>query len=154
MSSATPLDLLIEQSREARDHAGRSLADERRGETQAADQLETLTAYRDEYSQRLQAAMNAGIDAASLANYQGFIRSLDDAIERARQALRDQGERVSASRQHWQQSQRQLSSYDTLAARRAGRERQEEHRQERRNNDEQSNNVLARQRLNANRHDA
>ncbi|WP_101675903.1 flagellar export protein FliJ [Alloalcanivorax mobilis] len=147
MSASTPLDLLIEQSRKARDHAGRSLADERRGEARAAAQLDTLHQYRGEYCRRLQDAMNNGIDAASLANYQGFIRSLDDAIERARAALADQGERVSASQHHWQQQQHRLSSYDTLATRRSRQQRQAQERQEQRHNDEQTNNTLARQRL-------
>ena len=31
MNASNPLDTLIEQSRKARDHAGRNLADDRRG---------------------------------------------------------------------------------------------------------------------------
>lgn len=154
MSAAKPLDLLIEQSRKVRDQAGRSLADERRGETQAAARLHTLTEYRGEYAQRLQAAMNQGIDAASLANYQRFIHSLDAAIEQAREALRHQGDRVSASQQNWRQSQRRLSSYDTLATRRAARAHQERERYEQRQSDEQTQNTLARQHREGHRHDA
>ena len=107
MNASNPLDTLIEQSRKARDHAGRNLADDRRGQAQSAAQLDALRRYRHEYCRRLQDAMSRGIDAATLANYRRFIRSLDDAIDKALQALDQQQEKVAASQQHWQQRQRQ-----------------------------------------------
>ena len=51
---------------------------------------------------------------------------------------------MAASQQHWQQRQRQLSSYDTLAARRAEQQRRQEQRRELRDNDELTNNAMAR----------
>jgi flagellar protein FliJ len=144
MNASNPLDTLIEQSRKARDQAGRSLADDRRGQAQSAAQLDALRRYRQEYCRRLQDAMGRGIDAATLANYRRFIRSLDDAIDAALRALDQQQEKVAASQQHWKQRQRQLSSYDTLASRRAEQARQQEQRRERRDNDEQTNNAIAR----------
>ncbi|MEP4371271.1 MAG: flagellar export protein FliJ, partial [Alloalcanivorax venustensis] len=62
MNASNPLDTLIEQSRKARDHAGRSLADDRRGQAQSAAQLDALRRYRHEYCRRLQDAMSRGID--------------------------------------------------------------------------------------------
>src|SRR5699024_6160739 len=79
---------------------------------------------------------NAGIDAARLGDYRRFIQALDSAIEQARQALRQHTERVDAGRDHWQQQQRRLASYDTLARRRAERARQREQRREQRDSDE------------------
>ncbi|HAS28573.1 MAG TPA: flagellar export protein FliJ, partial [Alcanivorax sp.] len=113
-------------------------------QAQSAAQLDALRRYRHEYCRRLQDAMSRGIDAATLANYRRFIRSLDDAIDKALQALDQQQEKVAASQQHWQQRQRQLSSYDTLAARRAEQERRQEQRRELRDNDELTNNAMAR----------
>ncbi|MCC4310038.1 flagellar export protein FliJ [Alcanivorax marinus] len=144
MTASTPLDTLIDKSRDARDQAGRLLADERRGEAQSAAQLRALEQYRADYGRQLQDAMNAGIDAARLGDYRRFIRSLDDAIEQARRALAQQGERVAASRDQWQQRQRQLSSYDTLAQRRAAQARHQEQRREQRASDETNNNAVAR----------
>ncbi|HEX5678762.1 MAG TPA: flagellar export protein FliJ [Alcanivorax sp.] len=144
MTASNPLDTLIEQSRKARDHAGRSLAEDRRGQVQSAAQLDALRRYRQEYCRRLQDAMSRGIDAATLANYRRFIRSLDDAIDTALQALGQQDEKVAASQHHWQQRQRQLSSYDTLATRRAEQQRHREQRRELRDNDEITNNAMAR----------
>ncbi len=109
-----------------------------------AAELDALRRYRQEYCRRLQDAMSRGIDAATLANYRRFIRSLDDAIDTALRALDQQDEKVAASQQHWQQRQRQLSSYDTLAERRAAQQRQREQRRELRDNDELTNNAMAR----------
>ena len=66
MNASNPLDTLIEQSRKARDHAGRNLADDRRGQAQSAAQLDALRRYRHEYCRRLQDAMSRGIVAATL----------------------------------------------------------------------------------------
>ena len=111
---------------------------------QRAAELDALRRYRQEYCRRLKDARRRGIDAATLANYRRFIRSLDDAIDTALRALDQQDEKVAASQQHWQQRQRQLSSYDTLAERRAAQQRQREQRRELRDNDELTNNAMAR----------
>ncbi|WP_323846727.1 flagellar export protein FliJ [Microbulbifer magnicolonia] len=144
MSTSGPLDILIDQSRRARDSAGRLLAEDQRGSETSAAQLETLQRYRREYCQRLQDAMGRGISAAAMDDYNRFIRSLDGAIARAREALAQQQERLAASRDQWQQRQRQLSSYNTLAARRAERERDREQKRERVQADEMTQNILAR----------
>ncbi|WP_394373808.1 flagellar FliJ family protein, partial [Alloalcanivorax marinus] len=52
--------------------------------------------------------------------------------------------RAPASRDQWQQRQRQLSSYDTLAQRRAAQARHQEQRREQRASDETNNNAVAR----------
>ena len=144
MSPTNPLDTLIDQSRRARDSAGRALAEEQRCREQTAAQLDTLQKYRQEYRQRLQEAMQRGVGATTLGDYNRFIHSLDQAIARARGALEQHQERVDSSRQHWQQRQRQLASYDTLATRRAQGEQRHLQRLERRQADEMTQNLLAR----------
>ncbi|QFT86636.1 Flagellar FliJ protein [Halomonas sp. THAF12] len=134
--SRTALDNLTELAREARDQAGQKLAGDRRSADQIVAQLESLQRYRAEYAARLQTALRDGIDPASMHNYQRFLASLDDALGRARQALAEQQRRVERSQRHWQQEQRRLSAYDTLAERRADAERQAEQRREQRATDE------------------
>lgn len=141
-----PLDMLLSLAREARDNAGVTLAGERRTQQHTAAQLNALGRYRLEYAQRLQEAMHDGIDPATMHNYQQFLASLDSAIERAKQALADQEKRVVHSQQNWQQEQRKLSSYDTLATRRASQQRQQAQRHEQRLTDEMSTNGLLRRR--------
>lgn len=142
-----PLDTLIELAREARDQAGQTLAGDRRNAQQVAEQLTALAGYRQEYAEKLNVAMREGIEPATMHNYQQFLASLDEALERARRAVTAQEERVDRSRQHWQQQQRRLASYDTLAERRAAARRREEQRREQHLSDDLVNSRLARRPL-------
>ncbi|MFG6158744.1 flagellar export protein FliJ [Halomonas sp. 1390] len=142
----TSLDTLVELAREARDQAGQNLAGEQRTASQVSEQLTALHRYRQEYADKLNAAMRDGIDPATMRNYQQFLASLDDALARARQALAAQQQRVERTRQHWQQQQQRLSSYDTLAERREAVRRRDEQRREQHVSDDLVNNRLVRQR--------
>ncbi|QIB64323.1 flagellar export protein FliJ [Kineobactrum salinum] len=142
----SPLDTLIELTRQSRDGAGKSLADDRKRSLETISQLETLADYRQEYANQLQDMLRRGTDTAMLHNYQQFLRTLDAAIARARETLSQQEQRVASSRQQWQQQQQQLSSYDTLAGRRAQQQRRQEQRREQVQSDELTSNMSARQR--------
>ncbi|ATH76965.1 MULTISPECIES: flagellar export protein FliJ [Halomonadaceae] len=139
------IDMLTGLARDARDQAGKLLAQERQTEQQTEAQLASLSRYRVEYAERLQQAMREGIDPATMYNYQQFLASLDAALSRARQALAAQQKRVQQSQQHWQQEQRRLSSYDTLASRRLLEEHRRQARHEQKANDELVTNRMARQ---------
>ena len=138
MSRTSALDTLIELTREAVDNAGRNLAGARRNQQQAQAQLDTLQHYRQEYSLRLQQAMQEGMEPASLLNYHAFLRSLDDAIDRARQSLGEQARQVGQHQQHWLEQQRKLNSYDTLVNRRVQAEQLRDSRSDQRLTDELS----------------
>ncbi|PMR77710.1 flagellar export protein FliJ [Billgrantia endophytica] len=146
MSASSQLAMLSDLARDARDQAGQVLAGERQSERQVAAQLESLTRYRLEYAERLQAAMSEGIDPASMHNYQHFLASLDAALERAREALNSQRRRVQQSQQQWQQEQKRLSAYDTLSSRRHAEKQRQDERREQRNSDDMSAGRLLRQR--------
>lgn len=146
MKASNPLDILIEESRKARDKAGRTLAEDRTSQQQAALQLDTLQQYRREYHRKLHDALMQGVDVTLLHNYQRFIHSLDHAIDHAGSNLRQQDDQVDASKQTWRQRQKKLSSFDTLATRRTDRQRQHEARVEQRQSDELNTNKQARQR--------
>ncbi len=143
MSSRT-LATLIEMAREARDQAAQLLANDMRSGHELASRIEILQRYRNEYNTRLVDAMTKGIDLATLRDYQGFLASLDGAIANAQGKLTRQREKESQSRQQWIDQQRQVSSFDTLANRRALIKMREEQRLELRLNDEQTNNKYAR----------
>lgn len=147
MTTHTPLETLTELAREARDQAGQALASERNNERLVAQQLESLGSYRAEYAQRLQRAMCEGIDPATMRNYQQFMAALDDALARAKQALAAQQQRVLKTQKQWQNEQCRLSSYNTLAARRAMQEQLAENRREQRLNDEFVTNRTVRRQL-------
>lgn len=143
--SHSQLDILTGLARDARDQAGKLLADERQTQQQTEAQLESLNRYRAEYAERLQQAMRDGIDPATMYNYQQFLASLDAALSRARQALAAQQKRVQQSQQNWQQEQRKLSSYDTLASRRLLEEHRRQERHEQKASDDFVTGRLARQ---------
>ena len=139
------LDTLVQLARDARDEAGRALAEQQRARQQAGQQLESLHRYRAEYTDQLNAAMNGGIDPATLRNYHQFIGSLDDATVRARQSLARQDQRVEQARQKWQRETQRLASYEALIERRQAAERREEQRREQRISDDLVNGRMARQ---------
>lgn len=143
--SHNQLDMLTDLARDARDQAGKLLAQERQTQQQTEAQLQSLNRYRVEYAERLQHAMRDGIDPATMYNYQQFLASLDAALVRARQALTAQQKRVQQSQQHWQQEQRKLSSYDTLASRRLLEEHRRQARYEQKSTDDFVNSRVARQ---------
>ncbi len=89
--------------------------------------------------------MSDGIDPATMYNYQQFLASLDAALSRARQALAAQQASVQQSQKNWQQEQRKLSSYDTLASRRLLEEHRRSERHEQKTNDDLVTSRLARQ---------
>lgn len=142
--NARPLETLIELAREARNKAGQLLASERDNQRQLNDQLELLKRYRGEYAEQLQVRMDQGIDLASLQDYQTFLASVDHAIARAREGLEAQQRTMIRYQEQWQQRQRRLSSYDTLASRRAAHQLSCEARAELRLQDETSNNLYVR----------
>jgi flagellar FliJ protein len=143
--STSQLEMLTDLARGARDQAGKTLAQERQTEQQTTAQLQSLLGYRAEYAERLQKAMRDGIDPATMYNYQQFLASLDAALSRARQALAAQQASVQQSQLNWQQEQRKLSSYDTLASRRLLEEHRRSERHEQKTNDDLVTSRLARQ---------
>ena len=143
--STSQLEMLTDLARGARDQAGKVLAQERQTEQQTNAQLQSLQNYRAEYAERLQKAMRDGIDPATMYNYQQFLASLDAALSRARQALAAQQASVQQSQKNWQQEQRKLSSYDTLASRRLLEEHRRSERHEQKTNDDLVTSRLARQ---------
>lgn len=144
MTPSNVLDTLIEERRKSRDDAGRVLADHRRAQQLTARQLDTLKHYKHEYHAKLSDALAHGIDVGALDNYQRFIHSLDNAIGSAGRQLQQDTSTVQASQQRWKQEQKQLSSYGTLADRRAARATRDEAQREQRRSDEMNNNTHAR----------
>ncbi|RUO35821.1 flagellar export protein FliJ [Aliidiomarina sanyensis] len=144
MTRSNALETLTDLAREARDKAGQLLASDRKNEHQILAHQEMLMNYRQEYADQLQQLMMSGIDPVTLYNYRQFLMSLDDSIQKASQALRQQNHKVQASKKNWQQEQQKLTSYTTLQDRRHAQVRQQAARQEQRQTDEFTTNRAAR----------
>lgn len=117
MATKLPLDTLIELAQSRTDEATRRLGQLQNAQTSAAQQLEMLLQYRQEYLDRLQAQMQDGVPAARLRNFQNFIATLDGAIEQQRALTVQADARLAHGRGDWQHNKRRLSSFDTLADR-------------------------------------
>ncbi|BBI58869.1 hypothetical protein HSBAA_01750 [Vreelandella sulfidaeris] len=116
--STSQLAMLTGLAKDARDQAGKVLAQERQTEQQTTAQLQSLLSYRAEYAERLQKAMRDGIDPATMYNYQQFLASLDAALSRARQALAAQQASVQQSQRTGNRNS--ASSLPTIHWRRVG----------------------------------
>ena len=138
MPSQLPLDMLRGLAKESADDAARVLGKLNADRTQAERQLTMLYDYRQDYLQRLQQAMQRGMSAVDCQNYQRFISTLDDAIGQQTNVLRAADDHLTRGRQHWQQEQRKLNSFDALSQRQVRAEQLAENRREQRASDEYS----------------
>ncbi|WDY57900.1 flagellar export protein FliJ [Pseudomonas sp. PSKL.D1] len=118
------LQLLIELTDRAREAAASALAQSRRTEQQMAEQLRLLDQYEAEYRQSLQRELvGAGMSPSTLANYRGFLKSLEGAIERAQTSLARHRTQLAQHQDAWRQQWRKVNALETLLARRMEQER-------------------------------
>jgi flagellar FliJ protein len=130
-------DLLIELAAKERDLAARELAQGRKTEQQILTQLQTLDQYHQEYRQNLQVELQKdGMSPSTLANYRGFLVSLEAAVDRTRKSLERQRKQVAQQQLNWMARWRKVSALEALVSRRALHERIQMGRVEQRQTDE------------------
>lgn len=117
MTNKLPLTILIELAQSKTDEAARRLGQLQNAHTSAADKLQMLVEYRQEYLDQMQQQMLGGLSAAQLRNFQNFIATLDGAIAQQRALTLQADARLAHGRTDWQYTKRRLSSFDTLANR-------------------------------------
>ncbi|AVD88285.1 flagellar export protein FliJ [Pseudomonas sp. SWI44] len=133
------LQLLIELTARAREEAANALSQSRRAEQRLEAQLRTLDQYQREYRQTLQQQLaGAGMSPATLANYRGFLKSLEGAMERAERNLAHHRTQVAEHQETWRKAWRKVNAIETLLARREEQERLRVGRAEQRQTDEQA----------------
>ena len=117
MTKHLPLATLIELAQNKTDEATRKLGQLQTAQISAAEKLDMLLQYRQEYLDQLQLQLRAGVASAQLRNFQHFIGTLDGAIEQQRAMTLQADSRLANGRSDWQHSKRRLTSFDTLADR-------------------------------------
>jgi flagellar FliJ protein len=117
MTNKPPLTILIELAQSKTDEAARRLGQLQNAHTSAADKLQMLVEYRQEYLDQIEQQMRGGLSAAKLRNFQNFIATLDGAIAQQRALTLQADGRLTHGRTDWQYTKRRLSSFDTLANR-------------------------------------
>lgn len=138
MSNKLPLATLIELAQSKTDEATRRLGQLQNAHTSAAGKLEMLLQYRQEYLDQLQVQMRDGVASAHLRNFQHFIGTLDGAIEQQRALTLQADTRLAHGRSDWQNTQRRLNSFDTLADRVRQQEMLVLNKREQRDSDERT----------------
>lgn len=106
------------------------------GEQQAAQRLELLTQYRDEYHAKFLAAAREGLSRDQWRNYQSFLDRLDTAIHQAREMVAQSHQLTTAGQQDWLSKRGRVKAFDTLAQRHQTRVNHAETRQEQKEMDE------------------
>lgn len=115
--STLPLAMLIELAQNKTDEATRRLGQLQRAQLSAAEKLDMLVQYRQEYYDQLQSQMQDGLSSSRWRNFQHFISTLDNAIEQQRAIAAQADTRLARGRSEWQDNKRRLNSFDTLAER-------------------------------------
>jgi len=136
MPNKLPLTTLIDLAQSKTDEATRRLGQLQSAHTSAAEKLDMLLQYRQDYLNQMQVQLQAGLPSAQLRNFQNFICTLDGAIEQQRALTRQTDGRLLHGRTDWQACKRRLSSFDTLADRVRQQELQGLNRKDQRDSDE------------------
>jgi flagellar FliJ protein len=138
MPNQLPLAMLIELAQNKTDEATRRLGQLQNARTGAAEKLEMLLQYRQDYLDQLQLQMRDGVPSAQLRNFQYFIGTLDGAIEQQRALTVQADTRLAHGRSDWQSTKRRLSSFGTLADRVRRQEMTALQKREQRDSDERT----------------
>jgi flagellar protein FliJ len=142
MANKFPLQTILDLSQMKLEEATRHLGELIAGERQAAERMEVLVQYRDEYQARFLAAAREGLNREQWRNYQSFLERLDGAIDQAREMVSRSRQRTEVGQQDWLDKRGRVKAFDTLAHRHQVRENHTESRQEQKNLDEHSARVF------------
>ncbi|MDM0042962.1 flagellar export protein FliJ [Variovorax dokdonensis] len=138
MAKQLPLDTLSELARTKTDDAARRLGALQNAQLSAAQKLEMLIDYRQDYFGQLQAQMAHGLSSAKYHNYQAFLATLDGAIDQQRAIVAQAETRLDRGRDDWRQNKRRLNSFDTLIERARRQEQAVQAKREQRDSDERA----------------
>lgn len=136
MTKVFPLQSILDLSQMKLEEATRRLGELISGEQQAAQRLELLAQYRDEYHARFLIAARDGLTRDQWRNYQLFLDRLDTAIGQAREIVAQSHQLTAAGQQEWIEKRGRVKAFDTLAQRHQARVTYAESRQEQKDLDE------------------
>lgn len=138
-----PLQSILDLSQMKLDEATRRLGELIAGERQAAERVELLLQYRDEYQAKFLDAARIGLNRDQWRNYRFFLDKLDLAIEQAQAVVARSQQLTAAGQQDWMQKRGRVKAFDTLADRHRLRVRGAESRQEQKRLDEHASRLHA-----------
>lgn len=101
---------LEKMAEHACDKAGRELGKAQDNHSKEQDQLEQLTGFFEEYSERFNNAGATGMNARQLGDFRAFFGQLDNAIEAQRETLIDLGAQVTERQTLWVEKHQRTQS--------------------------------------------
>ena len=117
MATSSALQTLIELATTETDAAAKRLGLAIRAGEEAEQKLALLMQYREDYAERFQVTMAAGVTAAGYRNFTLFMDKLDAAINGQQDIVGGAQRRIAAERAAWQAGERKRMSYGTLVSR-------------------------------------
>ena len=117
MASTAQLETLIDLARRESDAIAKRLGVALKAVEDARAKADMLVGYRDDYAQRFQANMAAGMTTMAYRNFQAFLDKLDQAINGQQELVQHALRRSEHEKTVWQASERKRMSYATLADR-------------------------------------
>lgn len=136
MADKFPLQTLLDLSNLRMDEAAKKLGALIASEQQAAQRLELLSTYRDEYNTRFMTAAQSGLRPEEWQNYSSFLSRLDEAIGQAREMLNLSKRSTRVGQDDWLDKRGKVKAFDTLAQRHELRLQYGEMKQEQKRSDE------------------
>jgi flagellar FliJ protein len=130
------LQTLIEIAQKASDDAAKRLGKAIQVQQEAERQLALLKQYREDYVKRLEDNGKKGFNIALYANFQAFIRKLDDAVEGQNKIILDAEYKVQQIQLQWQACEQKRLSYNTLNDRSIAVELKKENKLDQKRTDE------------------
>ena len=117
MASLSQLETLIDLARRATDDAAKRLGAALKAAADGEQKLQLLQGYRNDYANRFDTSMAAGMTPMAYRNFQAFMGKLDNAISGQQEVLRHAQRRSEQEKAVWQASERKRMSYSTLESR-------------------------------------
>lgn len=114
MASRSQLETLIDLARRETDDTAKRLGAALKALDDCQQKLQMLSGYRDDYAQRFEATMAAGITPTAYRNFQSFMGKLDNAITGQHEVVRQAERRCEHEKKVWQEAERKRMSYTTL----------------------------------------
>lgn len=138
MAEKFPLQTLLDLSNLRMDESAKKLGLLVAGERAAAERLELLGNYRDEYNNRFIEAARNGLRPEEWQNYRSFLDRLDEAIAQAKEMLKLSQRQTKVGQDDWLDKRGKVKAFDTLAQRHEQRQQYGQMKAEQKLSDEHS----------------
>lgn len=143
MAQQSAIQTLIELANKEAEQFAERLGVAIRNHRENEQKLAVLQQYREDYAQRYDEGMAAGLGISNHHNFRVFLAKLDEAIIGQLAIVRQLQATIEFERQAWQAAERKRMSFDTLAQRAQQQAHRQTLRREQKSADEYASRALA-----------